>query len=417
MIEQEENFRDNPLFGMYVAYLSSFGVHVLRNVGREVGVSRPAAKNKDVLIQEISAILIGEIPPIERSKRGAPVKEDAPDPAIMQELSNIRLRYEKKERALEQAQTGFTVSTGNAKELFSFVGTLVFREGENRIEEDPTLKNSPYVSLSEEDIRRMNLRLGDLIACYAKKEGNGEASLDRLVTVCSLTVGAYEKRKHFEDIPPAYPDKLLFPYQEEICSVKIAKGQRALVCVNEKRDGYPFMKRISRQIEMASPATPVFAVLLDGRAEEVFACKDKLPGAIVFTAGAESTPEQKVFAVTLALERAKRIAEVGYDSVVFLDSLPSYAKALAMTEGNREGWALSPSPFVVSRVENAFACGKNLRGGGSLTLFAFVDQKNSWSEQLLSFLDGVENCKIFLQDGGEESKESRSYTLYAENIQ
>ena len=69
-------------------YLSRFDIHTLRGYGRYIGVSRPAAKNKEELLDDIVAILAGELAPVPISKRGAPVKNNYVDPKIDEEIEN-----------------------------------------------------------------------------------------------------------------------------------------------------------------------------------------------------------------------------------------------------------------------------------------------------------------------------------------
>jgi hypothetical protein len=74
-------------------YLDSIGTLSLRAYGRYVGVARATAKKKPEIIEEIIAIFVGDLQPIERSKRGAPVKDDSFDPQIEAKMNAYRFAY------------------------------------------------------------------------------------------------------------------------------------------------------------------------------------------------------------------------------------------------------------------------------------------------------------------------------------
>ena len=74
-------------------YLSRFDIHTLRGYGRYIGVNRPAAKNKEELLDAIVAILAGEMPPVPISNRGAPVKNKEVDHAIVARIEELKAEY------------------------------------------------------------------------------------------------------------------------------------------------------------------------------------------------------------------------------------------------------------------------------------------------------------------------------------
>ena len=80
----------DDLIKAYSEYLDSLNIHVLRNVARRVGVYKPTDGKKESLIERTVSVLIGAVPPVPPSGRGAPLKDDSLDPKYMHRLTEIR---------------------------------------------------------------------------------------------------------------------------------------------------------------------------------------------------------------------------------------------------------------------------------------------------------------------------------------
>lgn len=227
------------------------------------------------------------------------------------------------------------------------------------LEPDP---GDVYVSASQ--VRRCELRTGDTVAGPAREPRRGERH--RALVHVDAVNGAEPQeteRPDFDDLPPIAPEHRL-PLDGEGAEVlsravdllaPLALGQRMLVRA-APRSGRTTLLRGIAGAAAAAEGVETIVLLIDERPEEATAWRQALPDAQFAIATAEMAPAEQVRVAELALQRARRGAETGADTVLLVDSL----SRLAYAEGD------------AAAVKRLFGSGRNLDGGGSLTVIATI---------------------------------------------
>lgn len=220
------------------------------------------------------------------------------------------------------------------------------------------------VYISAAQVRRCELRPGDEVAGPAREPRRGERHR-ALVHVDSVNgeEPQTEVRPEFDDLPPVLPERriALEAFADDVIAravdllTPLAYGQRILIRA-AARSGRTTLLRSLARAAAASDTAKVIVLLVDERPEEATAWREALPVAEFAIATAELAPVEQVRTADLALERARRLAETGGDAVLICDSL----SRLAFSAGD------------VAEVKRLFGSGRNLAGGGSLTVIATV---------------------------------------------
>lgn len=221
------------------------------------------------------------------------------------------------------------------------------------------------VYISAAQVRRCELRPGDEVSGPAREPRRGERhrALVHVDTVNGEEPSVEEARPDFEALAPILPERrigletasgdvltraadLLAPF---------AYGQRVLVRA-AARSGRTTLLRSFARAAAGSDSARVIVLLLDERPEEGTAWREAIPTAEFAIATGDQAPAEQVRTAELALERARRLAESGIDAVLICDSL----SRLTVAAGD------------VAEVKRLFGSGRNLAGGGSLTVVATV---------------------------------------------
>jgi transcription termination factor Rho len=217
-----------------------------------------------------------------------------------------------------------------------------------------------YISASQ--VRRCELRSGDQVAGPAREPRRGERHR-ALVHVDQVNgeEPLASERPDFEALPPVLPEGRV-PLDADAGDVlaravdllnPLALGQRVLVRA-APRSGRTTLLRAIARAAAAQEGVEAIVLLIDERPEEATAWQEAAPDAQFAIATADQAPVDQVRLAGLALERARRIAESGGDAVLLVDSL----SRLAYADGG------------VEEVKRLFGSGRNLSGGGSLTVVA-----------------------------------------------
>jgi transcription termination factor Rho len=220
------------------------------------------------------------------------------------------------------------------------------------------------VYISAAQVRRCELRPADEVAGPAREPRRGERhrALVHVDTVNGEEPQT-EVRPEFDDLAPILPERRisLDAAREDVLVravdllAPLAYGQRVLVRASARSGRTTLLRSIARAAA-ASETAHVIVALIDERPEEATAWREALPGVEIATATAELAPREQVRLAELALERARRLAETGTDAILICDSLSR----------------LTTSAGDVAEVKRLFGSGRNLAGGGSLTVVATV---------------------------------------------
>ncbi|HSI79254.1 MAG TPA: Rho termination factor N-terminal domain-containing protein [Solirubrobacterales bacterium] len=219
-----------------------------------------------------------------------------------------------------------------------------------------------YISASQ--VRRCELRPGDHVAGPARAPRRGErhralVHVDQVNGVEPLS----EARPDFDALAPILPERRV-PLDSDRGDVllravdllaPLALGQRVLVRAAPRSGRTTLLRGLARAVSGAEGLRAI-VLLVDERPEEATAWREAVADAEFAIATADLAPRDQVHVAELALERARRLAEDGADAVLLCDSL----SRLALAAGD------------AGEVKRLFGSGRNLAGGGSLTVIATV---------------------------------------------
>jgi transcription termination factor Rho len=191
------------------------------------------------------------------------------------------------------------------------------------------------IYISQSQIRRFELRRGDLVAGQVRKPKDNEKyyGIVKVETVNGLDPESIRERPHFDSLTPVHPTERFALEQRGVVSARvidlfapIGKGQRVLVAAPPKAGKTTLIKEIANAISANDPNADVVAVLVDERTEDVTDLTRSIAGEVVATTFDEY-PEAHLNVAELVLERAKRLVELGRDAVIVLDSITRLTRA------------------------------------------------------------------------------------------
>lgn len=263
-----------------------------------------------------------------------------------------------------------------------------------------------YISASQ--IRRFALRPGDLIEGMGRppKENERYHGLIRVSKINGIETEEALHRPHFGDLTAIYPNEQLkletgkFPLTTRIIDlvVPIGKGQRGLIVSPPKAGKTTMMKDIAAGIAKNFPDVHLMAVLVGERPEEVTDISRSVRGEVV-SSNFDEPADNQVRAAEIALERAKRLVEMGKDVVILLDSITRLARAYNLSVPP-SGRTLSGGfdPAALYPPKRFFGAARNCEEGGSLTIIAtaLVDTGSRMDDLIYEEFKGTGNMELHL---------------------
>ncbi len=249
------------------------------------------------------------------------------------------------------------------------------------------LRRSGYVAgpddiyISQSQIRRFELRRGDLVAGQVRKPKDNEKyyGIVKVETVNALDPEAIRERPYFDSLTAVHPTQRYTLEQRGVPSTRvldlfapIGKGQRVVVAAPPKAGKTTLIKEIANAIGSNHPDAHVIAVLVDERPEDVTDLTASIAAEVVATTFDEH-PELHLNVAELVLERAKRIVELGGDAVIVLDSITRLTRAYNSVQpasGRTVPGGLEAAALF--RAKRYFGSARKVEGGGSLTIVATV---------------------------------------------
>jgi len=282
-----------------------------------------------------------------------------------------------------------------------------------------------YISLSQ--IRRFLLRNGDVVEGQARQPKDNERywGLLKVEKVNDLPAEQMEKRPKFEDLTPVYPNKQLvletgqLPLSTRILDLiaPIGFGQRGLIVSPPKAGKTTILKELAAGIAANYPQVHLMAALIGERPEEVTDITRSVKGEVLASNFDESPAEQTRIA-EVALDRAKRLVEMGRDVVILLDSITRLARAYNLVV-NPSGRTLSggfdpAALYPAKRFLGAARCvepfadaqdkpldssqSKRVTVGGSLTVIgtALVETGSRMDDLIYEEFKGTGNMELHL---------------------
>ena len=299
----------------------------------------------------------------------------------------------------EAQQQGNVLVTGILEiisEGYGFLRQNAFRRGANDV----------YVSNSQ--IRRFNLRDGDAVYGQARppKETEKYYGLLRVDSINGLDPELGRTRRDFASLTPLFPDTLidLETTSNELSTrlinlvTPIGRGQRGLIVSPPKAGKTVLLQRIANAITTNYSDIHLMVCLIGERPEEVTDMKTSIKAEVV-AATFDEPVESQTRVAELALERAKRLVEMGTDVVILLDGITRLTRAynLALPPSGRtlsggiDSIALHPP-------KRFFGTARNTSEGGSLTIIAtcLVDTGSRMDELIYEEFKGTGNMELHL---------------------
>ncbi len=263
-----------------------------------------------------------------------------------------------------------------------------------------------YVSLSQ--IKRFELRMGDVVSGQVRPPKNGEKyyGLVKVQAVNTHDPDTSRTRPHFEDLTPIFPNVRFDlelgkdDYSTRIIDLfcPIGQGQRGLLVAPPKAGKTILLKKIAKGIADNSPDTILIALLIDERPEEVTDMERSIEGEVV-SSTFDEPPEQHARVAELVLEKAKRQVEMGQDVVILLDSLTRLARAynnITPPSGRTLSGGLDTSALRMPK--RFFGAARNIENGGSLTIIAtaLIETGSKMDDVIFEEFKGTGNMELDL---------------------
>ena len=270
-------------------------------------------------------------------------------------------------------------------------------------------ENDIYVSPSQ--IRRFNLKTGDIVSgnTRVKTEKEKFSALLYVTSVNGFSPSEAQKRKNFEDLTPIFPNqriRLERPGASVAMRVvdmvsPIGKGQRGMIVAPPKAGKTTLLKDIAKSITYNDPKMHLIILLIDERPEEVTDIKETVEGdnVEVIYSTFDETPEHHKRVAEMVIERARRMVEHGADVTILLDSITRLARAYNLTvppSGRTLSGGLDPAALHMPK--RFFGAARNMREGGSLTILAtaLVDTGSKMDDMVFEEFKGTGNMELSL---------------------
>lgn len=293
---------------------------------------------------------------------------------------------------------------------YAFVRTTGYLPGSSDI----------YVPLAM--VKRHGLRKGDAVTGSIKATREGEepqqqavggrnsrqkfTPLAQLDTINGQSPDEARKRPEFGKLTPLYPqDRLRLETEQNLLTTRIidlvapiGKGQRGLIVAPAKAGKTMVMQAIANAITTNNPECHLMVVLVDERPEEVTDMQRAVKGEVI-SSTFDRPAEDHTTVAELAIERAKRLVEMGHDVVVLLDSITKLGRAYNLAapasgrilSGGVDSAALYPP-------KKFFGAARNIENGGSLTILAtaLVETGSRMDEVIFEEFKGTGNMELKL---------------------
>ncbi len=383
-------------------------IHILREIGRQIGVKSPSSMRKGKLIREILAVQNGDIEPVDNS-RGAPSKP-----------VDVSQFYYKGHDLLDTDVDCVYVEDPNVG-VIKFAdkdlpeGCLqILPQGFGFLRYDGYKISYSDLYVSEELIKTYGLKSGDMIKCTFKKVPLHSNEVDKIVSINGTEIDKWSSRQDFSKLVACHPDKkisLSFDKNDVVGRVidmfaPIGKGQRGLIVAPPKTGKTTMLKNIAKSIENNYPDTKLIVLLIDERPEEVTEFEKFIKSEVVSSTFDEE-PSTHIRASEYVLSKAKRQVEMGKDVVILMDSITKLTRAYNNSK-NSSGKTLSGGidPTAFYGPKKFFGSARNIENGGSLTIIAtaLIETGSRMDEVVFEEFKGTGNMEIVLSRSLAEKK-------------
>lgn len=264
-----------------------------------------------------------------------------------------------------------------------------------------------YVSPSQ--IRRFNLRTGDLISGQIRppKEGERYFALLKVEAVNHESPEGNISRPLFDNLTPYYPtERIKLEYNNNDYSTRVMElispigmGQRGMIVAAPRTGKTMLLQSIAKAIKKNHKEIHLIILLIDERPEEVTDWKRQVETAEIISSTFDEPPQRHCQVSEMVIERAKRLVECKKDVVILLDSITRLARAynaVMPTSGKVLSGGLDSN--ALQRPKRFFGTARNIEDGGSLTIMAtaLVDTGSRMDDVIFEEFKGTGNMELHL---------------------
>ncbi len=270
------------------------------------------------------------------------------------------------------------------------------------------LPSAEDIYVSPAQIRRFDLKKGDTL-CGTIRPPKEKEKFFALLKVDSINGKPPEKARErilFENLTPLYPNKrIVMETTKDKLSMRvldlaapIGKGQRGLIVAPPRTGKTIILQNIANAIATNNPEIVLIVLLIDERPEEVTDMQRIVKGEVIASTFDEP-PERHVQVAEMAIEKARRLVEHGYDVVILLDSLTRLARAYNTIQPH-SGKILTGGidANALHKPKRFFGAARNIEQGGSLTIIAtaLIDTGSRMDEVIFEEFKGTGNMELVL---------------------
>lgn len=345
------------------------------------------------------------------------------------ELIELMLKEDEKEKKASQENVKeMSANTGDRElhdidKLDSGVvanGILeVMPDGYGFIRSDNYLPGDHDVYVSPSQIRKFNLKTGDILEGHTRIKTQQEkfSALLYLSKINDMDPMKAIHRKNFEDMTPIFPDERMRLESGQTSTAMrivdllspIGKGQRGMIVSPPKAGKTTLLKQIALSVRKNNPEVHLLILLIDERPEEVTDIKETIEGdnVEVIYSTFDELPEHHKRVSEMVIERAKRLVEHKKDVMILLDSITRLTRAYNLTvppSGRTLSGGIDPAALHMPK--RFFGAARNMRGGGSLTILAtaLVDTGSKMDDVIYEEFKGTGNMELVLDRKLQEKR-------------
>ena len=278
-------------------------------------------------------------------------------------------------------------------------------------------ENDVYVAPSQ--IRRFNLKTGDIVEGNTRIKTQSE-KFQALLYVKKVNGGGAESaigRMNFEDMTPIFPsERIKLERGNNTIAMRmmdiispVGKGQRGMIVAPPKAGKTTLLKQIATAVTRSNPEIHMIILLIDERPEEVTDIKESIqsPNVEVIYSTFDELPEHHKRVSEMVIERARRLVEQRHDVMILLDSITRLARAYNLTvppSGRTLSGGLDPAALHMPK--RFFGAARNMREGGSLTILAtaLVETGSKMDDVVYEEFKGTGNMELVLNRKLQEKR-------------
>lgn len=349
----------------------------------------------------------------ENTSQNGAQRDNAQQAQQQQGAANSRNRQRNKRRGQNATGDEFETEIGEDDVLVPIAGVLDVLDNYAFVRTTGYLPGPSDVYVSLGQVKKYNLRKGDAVVGAIKQPREGEQqgrqkynALVQVDSINGLSVDDAAARVEFNNLTPLYPqERLRLETGPEKLTQRIidlvapvGKGQRGLIVAPPKAGKTIVLQQIANAIATNNPEVHLMVVLVDERPEEVTDMQRTVRGEVIASTF-DRPAEDHTTVAELAIERAKRLVELGRDVVVLLDSITRLGRAYnlaAPTSGRVLSGGVDASALYPPK--RFFGAARNIENGGSLTILAtaLVETGSKMDDVIFEEFKGTGNSELRL---------------------